>query len=830
VPEPQDWGSLLTRSTAILGTVSGLLAAISAFQPQWSAFLALGYVGWLLLAVLLLAAAAAIFLARRRRRSRLLDPDALRLDPANSAHLLGREGEIQDLVRISDAAPLVFLSGDSGAGKSALIRAGLVPRLLADARWRPILLDMGDRDFDRGLAAALGEAFWLALSDGERTNLGLAEFPRTHRALRALRTSRRVTSRRPLLLLDQIDDYQLRHRDRFLDPDLHTWRPTAATLAASRFWRWLAATLRRQQLGVLLVTRSDNYSALDGLRLAPEPASYPLPRLPAGYVVPIVDKLTRRPADAPQVVVDPEIGWAALIERLGTDLESSGQLLPQQLKTCLLGLRSLQPLNVRAYERIDGAEGLEALFVGRAVAEAANAAGLDGQQVLAFLLALVDRKNRRKGETRSSAELAAATGLADRVPAVEQALRSLAAPGQELVRPTTTGWQLDHDYLARGILKAEANANRWRVRLAERAEQHEAAPGAWAWWRTLLTPSEQVAFALAWLRGKRPYGDRLGFARLSSLRLLPTTSLVVLAVVVVYVVNQSWVSTTVHNSLGTDQDLSEEEAKALVELADASLLARAFVAWGISLDAHLARKAEPKAASVIRAITRTDAAAASRLRDWIVDPAILSSEPAIRAFGSAAVTAIDPDERVVAAVLAAKDDPFATCDLAQAYAAAARKLPEDKAPQAVAAVLAAMAAAKDDPFATRDLAQAYATAAQKLPAKKRGKEAEELLATAGWCLAASSTCFEAVSAGVQALDTGRPLPARTERVVEILKFPQSAALEKSPLAQLAASPDAVNLKMPSDFWPFVAWVAKTYPEIDLTSGPSVERLAAVGGS
>ena len=317
------------------------------------------------------------------------------------------------------------------------------------------------------------------------------------------------------------------------------------------------------------------------------------------------------------------------------------------------------------------------------------------------------------------------------MPAVEQALRSLAAPA-DWVRPTTTGWQLDHDYLARGILKAEANANRWRVRLAERAEQHEAAAGTWAWWRTLLTPSEQVAFALAWLRGKRPYGDRLGFARLSSLRLLPATSLVVLAVLVVYVVNGSWVSTTVLNSLGTDQDLSEEEAKALVELADASLLARAFVAWGISLDAHLARKAEPKAASVIRAITRTDAAAASRLRDWIVDPAILSSEPAIRAFGSAAVTAIDPDERVVAAVLAAmpaaKDDPFASSALAQAYAAAAQKLPEDKAPQAVAAVLAAMPTAKDDPFASSALAQAYAAAAQKLPEDKAPQAVAAVLA------------------------------------------------------------------------------------------------------
>jgi hypothetical protein len=79
------------------------------------------------------------------------------------------------------------------------------------------------------------------------------------------------------------------------------------------------------------------------------------------------------------------------------------------------------------------------------------------------------------------------------------------------------------------------------------------------------------------------------------------------------------------------------------------------------------------------------------------------------------------------------------------------------------------------------------------------------------------------------LDADLPLGERVARVVEILKFPQSAAMEESPLARLAGSPDANAAGVPGELWAFVAWVATTYPDIDLTSGPSVERLAAVGG-
>ena len=154
----------------------------------------------------------------------------------------------------------------------------------------------------------------------------------------------------------------------------------------------------------------------------------------------------------------------------------------------------------------------------------------------------------------------------------------------------------------------------------------------------------------------------------------------------------------------------------------------------------------------------------------------------------------------------------------------------DATPGVLDALRAALLAAKGDPYATSDLAQAYAAAAQKLPANAKREAASTLLATSGWCLTEAVDCFAAVRASVQSLDADRPLPVRTARLVEILKFPQSAVADELPLTRLAASPQATAEGMPTELWAFLTWVAKKYPEIDLTSGPSVERLAAVGGS
>jgi len=75
------------------------------------------------------AAASACVLAlvavrsRKRHVSRLLDPDALKLDPQSPEQLVGRREDLGKLLKAL-ANPLVFLVSESGCGKSALLRAG----------------------------------------------------------------------------------------------------------------------------------------------------------------------------------------------------------------------------------------------------------------------------------------------------------------------------------------------------------------------------------------------------------------------------------------------------------------------------------------------------------------------------------------------------------------------------------------------------------------------------------------------------------------------------------------------------------------------------------
>jgi hypothetical protein len=71
----------------------------------------------------------------RMRYSRLIKPDAMRLDRDNASHLVGRESDKDALLQQCRTKRLVFLEGESGSGKSALVRCGLLPRLLEENRY-----------------------------------------------------------------------------------------------------------------------------------------------------------------------------------------------------------------------------------------------------------------------------------------------------------------------------------------------------------------------------------------------------------------------------------------------------------------------------------------------------------------------------------------------------------------------------------------------------------------------------------------------------------------------------------------------------------------------
>ncbi len=135
----------LLRVGAVLAVVAGTFTALNGFFEaiKTSVETVLPFAGrltnWqlLLLGAFLLLAAVWAFMASRRR-SVLQRPEALRLERGNRDHLIGREDDIENISRLCREQPLVFLEGESGAGKSALIQAGLLPSL-SDTRKRPLL-------------------------------------------------------------------------------------------------------------------------------------------------------------------------------------------------------------------------------------------------------------------------------------------------------------------------------------------------------------------------------------------------------------------------------------------------------------------------------------------------------------------------------------------------------------------------------------------------------------------------------------------------------------------------------------------------------------------
>jgi hypothetical protein len=153
-----QWSRLLVLLGGIVTALIGLKTEVLKWDPfAWS---------WRELAFAVLVILLIVILTLRSRSaqaSRLLDPDALKLDPQSPEQLVGRR---EDLARLLNALanPLVFLVSESGCGKSALLRAGVVRDPVFATRFLPIYIDMSVLDWEDGPRRALREEFSRALS------------------------------------------------------------------------------------------------------------------------------------------------------------------------------------------------------------------------------------------------------------------------------------------------------------------------------------------------------------------------------------------------------------------------------------------------------------------------------------------------------------------------------------------------------------------------------------------------------------------------------------------------------------------------------------------
>src|SRR6266446_4912324 len=252
-------------ATSVVGGIGGLFAAINGLSDSVRKAVGIfaGFNEWQLgvAALALVAVSWWLFRLSRRRRSVLLRPDALRLERANPAHLVGRREDIDQLTRLCREEALVFLEGESGAGKSAILQVGLAPALKGHPGLLPIYVErLAGSDWGRDPRIFLATALWSSLDEASRDLLGLKTAPAANAVRAVLEAVPEKLGRTPLVLLDQFDDYQLRHHERFLSRK--TWLKPGRLSEQNGFWRDLSDLLAGGAIHLVVVTRTDTAAGL----------------------------------------------------------------------------------------------------------------------------------------------------------------------------------------------------------------------------------------------------------------------------------------------------------------------------------------------------------------------------------------------------------------------------------------------------------------------------------------------------------------------------------------------------------------------------------------
>jgi len=510
--------SQLSKRIPELSAIAAFLGLIFEFWKNLSAELGLSsavfrfvLIGLLLIFLLLIAK------RRLLARSRIVKPELLPTSVRDEAQLLERDQDVTDLFAVCTQFTEIHLVGESGVGKTALIKVGLAAKIAQTPTLRFIYMDTWGDDWVEGPQDALGTAVWGALTAEERGVVGLGRSPDSETTFTTIRKVKQELGMTLLLVFDQFDDYLIRHRSQLISTKNRTWLSARELVLSNRFWRKLAASIQDESVRVMFVTRAGEADALNVVRFGP-PEVYRLFRLNNAFLRPLLERLTNG-----GLVDDPEAGWRALMDRLIEDLSEDGWVLPVQMRLVFRGLSSLPAPILAEYFKIGGIRGIEASVVEQQIAAAQIQFGLPKSFSLRALLLFVDREHM-KGIPRREEDLASVLSAKGRpFPQTGELLHAWI--GSEILRPQlqpgseALQYTLYHDYLCRGILEVERRQSRFLTLLREQQRRHRDAHGFWQRWRELLSPAEFLLVVGRRMAGGPRLGSLRGYVVASSLRL-----------------------------------------------------------------------------------------------------------------------------------------------------------------------------------------------------------------------------------------------------------------------------------------------------------------------
>jgi hypothetical protein len=469
------------------------------------------------------------------RPSALVDRDILILRPDNPAHFRGRPKEtIEELRQICTTGPVTHLWGEAGVGKTALIRAGLIPEIKKIEDVLPVYLDCSRVDWNSRLVLELSQALWNALSAPQRTALALKSAPQPNGLQEAIEWVPEKLHTIPLLIFDHFNVYQKRYQARLQPTEKGRWLAANELAAVNPFWEMVRSLVASGRARCLFVTRGQ--SGWTSFQFGPI-TQFLLGRLTPGLVRPFLAELTEKG------VSNPENGWTDLIVRLANDLERDGSVLPYQMMMAFNGSSKLRSLTVAAYDDNGGLIGLEARHLDEVVTLATIHVGRPSAKlaILEVLQHLIGDagKTPLKAERELQDASMPAASLKDALEFLwaKKIVRRFSLEdeaGRDIDTVEGRRWSLENPHLGEVVIEALERAKAKKdpcIALLEASNDayDKAGWNPWKKWWTLLGPRRQIELAYSrWIHGKFHYGQFARYAQFSMLRLLEPVVLVAL--------------------------------------------------------------------------------------------------------------------------------------------------------------------------------------------------------------------------------------------------------------------------------------------------------------
>jgi HEAT repeat protein len=429
-----DW---LTNIVTVVTIIVGLLSVVNVKEEEanktaWTIFIF----------ALMIVGTYQIYRYRRYQKLKIVE-ELVPITPTatlrgllpfeDGDQLLGRRHNIQDLYTLIASKTFRFgvLLGESGCGKTSLLRAGLLPKL-RDGNFFPLYIHKPTND----PLVAIRSVLLKEIPELESKNID---------RLDDLLHSIAPKGKKIIILIDQFEEFFLTNR-------------TAKSRAS--FAKWLGETTQGENLpvSVLISIRSDFFSNL--LKFSPyieEPTSSHSSHELQNFDSEQAKQILSMAAKADGISFEPE-----LIQTVISELEAENRVRPAELQIVGTRLKRKNIVSLNKYEILGGAHGILGSYINEEIKQSAN------ERVARLILRLMCADT---GEAKSPIDLSL-NDIIDRVRGISasdfgrestnaveiQKIIAQFVSARMLIRTEDNKYNLAHDYLAPYLRSATEGA------------------------------------------------------------------------------------------------------------------------------------------------------------------------------------------------------------------------------------------------------------------------------------------------------------------------------------------------------------------------------------